>query len=57
VPPLTQNGKLFRLANLGMPKLKEKGRGDLYARLRVKLPEKLDDREKKLFEQLRAAGI
>ena len=57
VPPLTQNGKLFRLAGLGMPKLKGKGRGDLYARLRVKLPEELGEREKKLFEDLRAAGI
>jgi DnaJ-class molecular chaperone len=57
VPPLTQNGKLFRLAGLGMPKLKGKGRGDLYARLRAKLPEELGDREKKLFEELRTAGI
>ena len=55
VPPLTQNGKLFRLANLGMPRLKGKGRGHLFARLRAKLPEELDDREKELFEELRAA--
>jgi DnaJ-class molecular chaperone len=57
VPPLTQNGKAFRLANLGMPRLKGQGRGDLYARLRVVLPEKLDEREKQLFEELRAAGV
>ena len=57
VPPLTQNGKVFRLANLGMPKLKGKGRGHLYSRLRVKLPEKLSDKEKELFEELRAAGV
>ncbi|MDZ4277914.1 MAG: DnaJ C-terminal domain-containing protein, partial [Dehalococcoidia bacterium] len=57
VPPLSQNGKAFRLANQGMPKLKGEGRGDLYARLRVKLPEQLDEREKKLFEELRAAGV
>ncbi len=57
VPPLTQNGKLFRLTGLGMPKLKGQGRGDLYARLKVRLPEELDEREKKLFEELRAAGI
>ena len=57
VPPLTQNGRAFRLAGLGMPRLKGAGRGDLYARLRVKLPERLSDREKELFEQLRAAGV
>ena len=57
VPPLTQNGKAFRLANLGMPRLKGQGRGHLYARLRVMLPEKLDEREKELFEELRGAGV
>ena len=56
VPPLTQNDKLFRLAKLGMPKLKGKGRGDLHARLRVKLPEQLSEREQQLFEELRAAA-
>ncbi len=53
VPSLTQNGKLFRLANLGMPHLKGGGRGHLHARVRVKLPERLSDGEKKLFEELR----
>ena len=60
VPPLTQNGRLFRLSGLGMPrqekgkgKAKAKGRGDLLARVRVVLPEKLSDRERELFEQLR----
>ena len=57
VPPLTQNGNVFRLAGLGMPSLKGAGRGSLYARLRVKLPDKLDDTERKLFEELRAAGV
>ena len=55
IPPLTQNGKSFRLANLGMPRLKKDGRGNLYARLRVVLPESLSDREKQLFEELRSA--
>ncbi len=57
VPPLSPNGKSFRLGGLGMPKLKGKGRGNLYARLQVKLPEKLSDEHKQLFEQLREAGI
>ena len=57
VPPLSPNGKSFRLGGLGMPKLKGEGRGHLYARLQVKLPEKLSDDDKKLFEQLRESGI
>jgi molecular chaperone DnaJ len=61
IPPLTQNGRVFRLAGLGMPKLAErgdakaaKGNGDLLARVRVVLPQELSDRERELFEQLRA---
>jgi DnaJ-class molecular chaperone len=57
IPPLTQNGKTFRLTGLGMPKLKGSGRGNLFARLRVKLPEKLDERSRELFEQLKEAGV
>jgi DnaJ-class molecular chaperone len=55
VPPLTQNGRTIRLAGLGMPKLdgKAKARGDLLVKVRVVLPEKLSDRERELFEQLR----
>ncbi|TMB98827.1 MAG: hypothetical protein E6J42_05025 [Chloroflexi bacterium] len=53
IPPLTQNGRTIRLSGLGMPKLEGKGRGDLLARVRVVLPEKLTERERELFEQLR----
>jgi DnaJ-class molecular chaperone len=57
VPPLTQNGRVIRLAGLGMPKLGSDKKGDLYVRVRVHLPEKLDDDSKKLFEELKALGI
>ena len=57
VPPLSPNGKSFRLAGLGMPKLKSDEKGNLYARLQVRLPEKLSDDDRKLFEQLRESGI
>jgi DnaJ-class molecular chaperone len=53
VPPQTQNGRTFRLSGLGMPHLNGAGKGDLYARVRVVLPTRLSDQEKKLFEQLR----
>lgn len=66
IEPLTQNGRSIRLTGLGMPKLnsaatdgrrvkeKSKAHGDLLAKVRVVLPESLSDRERKLFEQLRA---
>ncbi len=57
LPALTQNGRPFRLGGLGMPKLGGGGRGDLYARIKVRLPEQLGDKERALFEELKAAGI
>ena len=56
IPRLTQNGKVFRLAGLGMPHLNGNGSGNLYAKVKVALPEKLSEREQKLFEELRGAG-
>jgi len=57
VPPLTQNGRVFKLAGLGMPRLGHTGKGDLHARVRVRLPEQLSDAQKRLFEELSAAGV
>jgi DnaJ-class molecular chaperone len=53
IPEGTQNGKTIRLAGKGMPKLGGSGNGDLYARVRVVLPDNLSAREKELVEQLR----
>jgi DnaJ-class molecular chaperone len=57
VPPLTQSGRVFRLSGLGMPRLNKQGRGDLHAKVRVRVPERLDDAQRALFEQLRAGGL
>jgi curved DNA-binding protein len=55
IPAETQNGKTIRLSNKGMPKLNEPNRfGNLYARVRVVLPEKLSKKEIELFEELKA---
>ncbi|MDP2954190.1 MAG: DnaJ C-terminal domain-containing protein [Chloroflexota bacterium] len=54
IPSETQNGTVFRLAGQGMPHLGSSGRGDLFARAKVVLPDRLTEREKKLFEELRA---
>ena len=58
IPRLTQNGKTFRLKGLGMPKPGDNNRkGDLFAKVRVVLPEKLSQKEEKLFEELKALGV
>jgi molecular chaperone DnaJ len=56
IPRLTQNGKVFRLAGLGMPHLHGDGKGSLYAKVKVVLPEKLSEKEQKLFEELKSLG-
>lgn len=53
IPPETQNGKVFRLSGQGMPHLGDSSRGDLLAKVKVVLPTKLREEERKLFEQLR----
>jgi curved DNA-binding protein len=53
VPPETQSGRTFRLRGKGMPKLRQADRrGDLYVKVRVSLPQKLNEREKQLFREL-----
>jgi len=53
IPPETQNGKVFRLAGQGMPEIGKDARGDLFAKVKVILPENLTEREKEFFKQLK----
>lgn len=53
VPSETQSGRVFRLRGKGMPDLRHPNqRGDLYVKVRIQLPEHLDEREKRLFREL-----
>jgi curved DNA-binding protein len=53
IPAETQSGRTFRLRGQGMPKLgQDDERGDLYAKVMVKLPENLTPEEIELFEEL-----
>jgi DnaJ-class molecular chaperone len=53
VPANTQNGQSIRLRGQGMPRTGG-GAGDLFARVKVVLPVTLSERERALFEELRA---
>jgi curved DNA-binding protein len=54
VPANSQNGKLHRIGNQGMPRLRApETRGDLFVALEVQLPAQISQRERDLFEQLR----
>jgi curved DNA-binding protein len=51
VPPKTQGGKTLRLKGKGMPKLRNSGFGDLYAKIKLVLPEKLTNEQKKYLDE------
>ncbi|MFQ3578647.1 MAG: J domain-containing protein [Bacteroidales bacterium] len=54
IPSGTQNGKTFRLKNKGMPVYDNTNQfGDLYVKIEVQIPEKLTDKQKKHFEELK----
>lgn len=53
VPPLTQNGQVFRLKGYGMPRIGHpEEKGDLYARVAVELPTALSPAERGHYEAL-----
>ncbi len=54
IPPGTQPGQKFRLSGRGMPLLKSSGSyGNLYVVVKVELPKKLNEEQRRLFEELR----
>lgn len=51
IPPMTSSGKMLRLKNLGLPK-KSGGYGNLNAKIKIVLPEKLTSAQIDLYKQL-----
>lgn len=52
IPPLSQNGRMLRLRERGLPKLKQSVRGDHLVRLKVQMPTTITPEEKNLYEEL-----
>ncbi|MCI0519478.1 MAG: DnaJ domain-containing protein [Chloroflexi bacterium] len=53
LPPGTQPGQTFRLAGQGMPLIKSpEARGDLFVKVRVKIPRNLTPEQRELFQKL-----
>jgi molecular chaperone DnaJ len=54
VPAGTQPDSQLRLRGKGLPRFGARGRGDLYVRIGVRVPERLSAQERSLYEKLRA---
>jgi molecular chaperone DnaJ len=52
IPAGTQNEKLFRIRDYGVPRLQDPSkRGDLYVKIHVEVPSKLSGKAKKLLKE------
>jgi len=57
VPPGTQSHSRIRLKGFGLPRLQGDGKGDEYVRILVKSPKTLNEKQKKLAEELKKEGL
>ena len=57
IPAGTQSHSRIRLKGFGLPRLQGGGKGDEYVRVIVKLPKTLNERQKKLVEEIRKEGM
>jgi curved DNA-binding protein len=57
IPPGTRPGTKMRMSGHGLPYMKGNKKGDLYVNVQIKLPRRLSDEQKKLFEKLAETGL
>jgi curved DNA-binding protein len=57
IPAGTQHNTKMRLKGFGLPEIKEGQRGDLYARILVKVPKRLSKKQKAVIQELAEAGL
>ncbi|MEO0895624.1 MAG: DnaJ C-terminal domain-containing protein [Bacteroidota bacterium] len=58
IPPGTQNGEQLKLKGLGMPIYEDPGFfGDLFVKVKIIVPRRLNEEEKALFKELEKRGL
>jgi curved DNA-binding protein len=57
IPAGTKPQSKLRLKGYGLPILGNKGKGDQFVKIAIKVPKKLSDRQKKLLEELAREGL
>jgi len=51
IPAGTQPGEVLKLHNFGMPLLQTNRKGDLYVKVNVKVPKKLNQHQRELLQE------
>jgi molecular chaperone DnaJ len=54
IPAGTQTDTTFRLRGEGMQSLRSRGKGDMHVKVIVKVPQKLSEHQRKLYQELAA---
>lgn len=57
IPAGTESGKILKISEKGIPRFSGRGRGNMYVELTVKIPKKLNKKQKELLEKLKEEGI
>ncbi|MDD5739016.1 MAG: molecular chaperone DnaJ [Candidatus Pacebacteria bacterium] len=57
IPSGLQTGKVFKISGKGITHFNSWGKGNLFVKLNIKTPEKLNKKQKDLLEQLKKEGI
>lgn len=57
IPPGTKHKTSMRMPKHGLPQMNNKGRGDLYVHIHVKMPTTLTEKQKELFVKLSETGL
>ena len=57
IPPGTKPGTKLRLSGHGLADMKDNKKGDLYVRVQIKIPQDLNEEQKKIIDKLAAVGL
>ncbi|MBQ3641875.1 DnaJ domain-containing protein, partial [bacterium] len=56
IPPMTSSGQKLKLSGMGLPTKTKDKNGDMIITVLIKLPEKLSEKEKELYQQLKESS-
>lgn len=57
IPAATEHGKVFKVSDKGIPRFSGWGRGNMYVKLTIITPTKLNKRQKELLQELKKEGM